>query len=282
MTLIDPHTHSAYSDGTDTPSQLMEKAGAAGISVLGLTDHDVTVGWDEASKMVSKTGVSLLRGMEMSCSWKGITVHLLSYLHNPDDPALLESSRKVLQSRENRAQIMVERISADYPITWEDVLEVANADAKVIGRPHIADALIRAGSFKTRAEAFEFVLHPRGPYYHFLWSEDPVEAVQKVRNAGGVPIIAHPRARKRQKLLPDGALFDMIDAGLAGIEVNHRDNAPEDQEYLRQIAREAGLLITGSSDYHGLGKPNQLAEYTTAPEVLEEIEWQGTLPIITP
>ncbi|EPD30907.1 PHP domain-containing protein [Gleimia europaea] len=282
MLKIDPHTHSNYSDGTDTPAQLMHRAADAGLDMVGLTDHDVTWGHAEAAREVGAAGVALLRGMEMSCAWQGITVHLLCYLHDPHDPALVEASRKVLQSRRERAKIMVEKIAQDYPITWEDVVAGAGGDAGVVGRPHIADALIRAGSFATRDEAFAQVLHPRGPYYQFLWAQDPVVAVQKVRVAGGVPIIAHPRARARQKVLPIEVVYNMAEAGLAGLEVHHRDNPSADQEFLLQVARERGLLVTGSSDYHGAGKPNQLGEHTTPLEVIQEIESQGRLSILWP
>lgn len=250
--------------------------------MVGLTDHDVITGHREAAGEVRAAGVALLRGMEMSCAWQGITVHLLSYLHDPQDPALVEASQKVLQSRRDRAKIMVEKISQDYPITWDDVVEGAGGDVRVVGRPHIADALIRAGSFSSRDEAFAQVLHPRGPYYQFLWAEDPVVAVQKVRAAGGVPIIAHPRARARQKVLPMEAIYNMVEAGLAGLEVRHRDNPAEDQEFLLQVARERDLLVTGSSDYHGTGKPNRLGENTTPVEVIQEIESQGRLSILWP
>lgn len=126
------------------------------------------------------------------------------------------------------------------------------------------------------------MLHPRGPYYQFLWAEDPVVAVQKVRAAGGVPVIAHPRARARQKVLPIEVIYNMAEAGLAGLEVRHRDNPVEDQEFLLQVARERDLLVTGSSDYHGTGKPNRLGENTTPVEVIQEIESQGRLSILWP
>lgn len=281
MALIDPHTHTLESDGTDTPTELMQNAAKAGLDVVGLTDHDVTHGWDEATAAVSETGVSLLRGMEMSCAWNGITVHLLSYLHDPRNDALLAAARKTIDSRENRARIMVERLSVDYPITWEDVLNFAPEDGAV-GRPHIADALIAAGAFENRNQAFEWALHPRGPYYYHHWAQDPIVAVQQVRAAGGVPIIAHPRARMRQKLLPIRVLMGMIDAGLAGIEANHPDHAARDVKFLREISAERGLLVTGSSDYHGTGKPNWLGQNTTPAEVIQEIEHQGTLEIVRP
>ena len=108
MHRIDPHTHSNISDGTDTPAALMEAAAAAGLTVVGLTDHDTTGGWEEAAAQVARTGVSLLRGMEVSCQGEGITVHLLSYLHDPTDPDLLAACAATLESRRTRAQRMVE------------------------------------------------------------------------------------------------------------------------------------------------------------------------------
>lgn len=279
--LIDPHTHSNESDGTDTPAQLMQGAARAGLAMVGLTDHDVTFGWEEAGAAVPETGVALLRGMEMSCAWEGITVHMLSYLHDPADPDLLAAARKTIDSRENRARIMVERISQDFPITWDDVLRYAPEDG-AIGRPHIADALVAAGSFENRNQAFEYVLHPRGPYYYFHWAQDPVVAVQQIRAAGGVPVIAHPLARQRQRVLPMSVLADLVDAGLAGFETNHPDHTEADAQILRDLAAKHGIFITGSSDYHGTGKPNRLAQNTTPLEVIEEIERQGKLDIIRP
>ena len=115
---IDPHTHSAYSDGTDTPAQLLAIAAQAGLDAIALTDHDTTTGWDEAAAAVAHTGVSLIRGAEMSCSSSGITVHLLAYLFDPANPGLVDNFRRTREDRETRAVRMVENLSADYPITW--------------------------------------------------------------------------------------------------------------------------------------------------------------------
>lgn len=279
MARIDPHTHSNVSDGTDTPTELMEAAARAGLTVVGLTDHDTTRGWEEAGAQVERTGVSLLRGMEVSCQGEGITVHLLSYLHDPTDPDLLAACAATLASRRTRAQRMVENLSGDYPITFEDVLRHAPATGPV-GRPHIADALVEAGCFPDRNACFEWALHPRGPYYARHVTPSAVEAVQLVRAAGGVPIIAHPRARTRQRLLPVEILEQMVQAGLAGMECYHRDHSGEDVEIALRQAKEFGLLVTGSSDYHGHAKLNRLGENTTDVQTLACIREQGKLEVI--
>ena len=190
---IDPHTHSACSDGTDSPAELMAKAAGAGLDVVGLTDHDTMAGWQEAARAVPFTGVALLRGTEISCAADGVTLHLLSYLHRADDAGLEAAFARARRSRDSRAQRMVERLSQDYPVTWEDVL-TQSADSHTIGRPHIADALVAAGSFPDRNAAFAGPLATSSPYYVHHWALDPVEACRLVRAAGGVPVAAHPRA----------------------------------------------------------------------------------------
>ena len=251
---IDPHTHSAYSDGTDTPAQLLAIAAQAGLDAIALTDHDTTTGWDEAAAAVADTGVSLIRGAEMSCSSSGIAVHLLAYLFDPASPGL---------------------------VTWEDVAAFA-PEGGPVGRPHIADALVAAGAFPDRSAAFVKALHPSGPYYVCHWAPDPVEAVRCVREAGGVPVLAHPRARKRQRLLPEAVIAQMAQAGLFGIERNHRDHAPEDRADVDRIARELGLAEFGSSDYHGTGKPNRIGENTTDPDIIAEVIAQGSIGVVQP
>lgn len=278
---IDLHTHSNLSDGTDSPTQLMFNAKAAGLDVIALTDHDITGGWAEASQQVRNTGVSLVRGMELSCAWQGITVHLLCYLHQPDSAPLQEVQDKTMKSRFSRAQEMVERLSKDYGLTWEQVVAQAPSGGPV-GRPHIADALVANGLFPNRSACFQQVLHPTSPYYVKHWSLDPIQAVELVRAAKGVPVIAHPRARARQKLLPTKVIIEMAKHGLAGIEVHHRDNSHADRNFLLELATAYDLLVTGSSDYHGSGKPNQLGENLTRPQVLTAIAQQGELEVLTP
>lgn len=278
---IDPHTHSSYSDGTDTPAELMASAARVGLDMIGLTDHDTTIGWDEAAAAVGTTGVALLRGVEMSCSAHGFTVHLLGYLFDPADSALNAAFDAQRSTRENRGRAMVERLSDDYPITWEDVSALA-PNGGPVGRPHIADALVNAGAFPDRNAAFEWALHPRGPYYIHQEALDPIEAVRMIRNAGGVPVLAHPRAAKRQRLLPEEVIIAMSEAGLFGIERDHRDHDKAGRDDVERIATLCGLRIFGSSDYHGTGKLNRLGENLTDPAVIAQVEEQGRLEVIHP
>lgn len=278
---IDPHTHSACSDGTDTPAQLMAEAARAGLDVVGLTDHDTTVGWEEAAASVPATGVSLLRGAEISCSADGVTLHLLAYLFDPEDPGLGRALARARRSRDDRARIMVERIAMDYPITWEDVAAQSES-AVTVGRPHIADALVAAGCFPDRSAAFAGPLATSSPYYVRYWALDPVEACRLIRAAGGVPVAAHPRAGRRQRrLVPDETFARMAQAGLAAVEVDHRDHDAAQRRQAHELAVSLGLGESGASDYHGDGKPNRLGENLMPPALLERILAEGALPLVT-
>ncbi|MFC4554255.1 PHP domain-containing protein [Georgenia faecalis] len=278
---VDPHTHSSISDGTQSPTELLRAARAAGVDVLGLTDHDTSAGWAEAEAAVATTGVSLLRGSEISCSASGISVHLLSYLHDPDDPVLAAELARARASRVDRARLMVERVAEDYPLTWADV-EAQLEPGATVGRPHIADALVALGHVPDRSAAFASILSAAGPYYVRYYAPDVIAAVRAVRAAGGVPVMAHPFASVRGRVVAVEVIEAMADAGLAGLEVDHRDQSPAERAELRAIARRLGLFTTGSSDYHGAGKPNRLAEHTTTPEVLAAIEEAGRLPVVRP
>ncbi|GAA1352516.1 PHP domain-containing protein [Falsarthrobacter nasiphocae] len=273
---IDLHTHSAFSDGTQWPEELLEEAAGAGVTTLALTDHDTFAGWGRAMAAGERVGVRVIRGVEVSCrSAEGISVHMLGYLPDPENAALAGILGGSRAARDTRARRMVELIGEDYPLTWADVEAVAGEGA-TIGRPHIADALIARGLVASREQAFAGILAGGSPYFLPHPAPEPCEAIRAIRAAGGVPVFAHPRARLRGRVLPDSALGPMVDAGLAGLEADHRDNPPHEREQLRRIAEDLGLLVTGSSDFHGRGKPNVLGENTTAPEVLEAILAQAT------
>lgn len=271
---IDLHTHSAVSDGTQAPADLVASAAAAGLDVVALTDHDTAAGWDEAREAGERLGVQVVPGTEVSCSTDGVSVHLLSYLHDPASPALADELDRARTSRETRARRIVERLGADVPISWEQVRAQVR-DGATIGRPHIADALVAAGIVADRGAAFAGLLSSRGRYYVRHYAPEPVDAVRLVVAAGGVPVMAHPLARLRGRVVDDGVIEAMADAGLAGLEVDHRDNDPGAREHLRSLAARLGLLVTGSSDYHGAGKPNLIGENTTDPDVLTEILARG-------
>jgi predicted metal-dependent phosphoesterase TrpH len=274
-TRADLHTHSTASDGTESPADLMHSAAAAGLDLVALTDHDTTRGWDEARAAVPE-GLRLVPGAELSCAYDGINLHLLAYLFDPAFPALVEEMAMALDDRVPRAKAIVTKLAeGGYPITWEMVLEQLPQDATV-GRPHIADTLVAAGVVPDRTAAFDTLLHDGSPFFVGHYYVDAVRAVQLVREAGGVPVFAHPAASKRGRTVGDDAIEAMAKAGLAGLEVDHRDNPPEARVRLRGIAKDLGLLVTGASDYHGSGKPNQLGENTTDPEVVETLLAQAT------
>ena len=269
---IDLHAHSNVSDGTQPPAELIAAAAGAGLDVVALTDHDTTDGWAEASAAALKLGVALVPGMEVSCRTReGISVHLLSYLHDPAHPGLLEEITKSKDARFTRAERMVSLLAEDYPLSWDDVIHHV-APGATLGRPHIADALVAAGVVEDRSEAFETILTSRSRYWVQHYAPDPAAAVELVRAAGGIPVFAHPVASSRGRIVGEHTYREMIDAGLAGLEINHRDNPEQGRSFLRRLAAEHDLLVTGSSDYHGAGKPNLLGENTTSPEVLARIE----------
>lgn len=254
----------------------MRSAKEAGLDAVALTDHDSTAGWQEAADAARKLEITLVPGMEVSCrSSEGISVHVLSYLHDPASPELLAEIGRSRSARVSRAEMMVQRLSEDFPIDWELVQQHV-APGATIGRPHIADALVAAGVVPNRSAAFSGILTARSRYFVAHYAPDPARAVELIRKAGGVPVFAHPVASSRGRVVGEATFREMIDAGLMGVEVDHRDNPDEGRAWLRRLAEENSLLMTGSSDYHGTGKPNRLGECTTAPEVLEQIEFRAT------
>jgi len=273
---IDLHAHSSVSDGTETPAQLVGAAVVAGLDVIAITDHDSTSGWIEAFDAARGTGITVLPGLELSTQLQYASVHVLGYLVDPTNPALVAATAEIREERLHRAETMVSRIVKDYPdLSWDDVLAQTTPGATV-GRPHIADALVARGYVADRSAAFQSILHWRGGYYQPHQAPEPVVGVRLIAEAGGVPVIAHPGARGPERLLNDSRLRELVDAGLFGLEAHHRDNTQGSPEKWADTAQRFGLVVTGSSDYHGDGKPNRLAENTTSREVYEQIVEHGT------
>ncbi len=278
---IDLHTHSSASDGTQPPAEVVRAAVDAGLDVLALTDHDTTAGWDEAAAAARAAGIALVRGTEVSARAGRVSVHLLSYLHDPAYRPLADELARVVESRVHRAERIVAALARDVPITWSQVLDQAG-DGAVVGRPHIADALVANGVVADRDSAFATLLSSRGPYYVPYYAPDAATAVALIRSAGGVPVFAHPGADGRGRVVADDVFDELAAAGLAGLEVFHRDNDAGQRVRLSAIAERLGLLVTGSSDYHGTGKLNRLGENLTSPHVLAAIEEEGAVPVIGP
>lgn len=274
----DLHLHSIHSDGTESAAHVMAAAHGHGLRTAALTDHDTTSGWAEAAEAAGSLGMTFIPGMELSAKYEWRSVHVLAYLFDPDDADLRAMTDRIRSSRRDRARTMADRIARDFDLHWDDIL-AQTSDGATIGRPHIADALIAKGHVRDRTEAFEDILSPRGEYYVALYAPDPVLAVELVVAAGGVPIIAHPAGRAG--LLPDRVMQRMLTAGLGGFELGHRENLEPGIRTLRRICEERDLIVTGSSDYHGLGKPNQPGEHTTSDDMVARLieRARGTSPV---
>lgn len=269
---IDLHTHSTASDGTSSPAELVGEAAGAGLDVVAITDHDTTAGWDAAAEALP-AGLSLVRGAELSCRWEGgeppVPLHLLAYLFDPAEPALAAELTRIRQSRRRRGERIVALLRADgVDVTWDEVR--GYADGGVVGRPHVAQALIRAGLVASTDEAFA----PDWLGRRYQLPKDDIEvftALALVRAAGGVAVFAHPRASRRGRIVPDQLIADLATAGLSGLEADHDDHSPAERAQVRGLARDLGLAVTGSSDHHGWRKQVRLGAFTTAPEEYERL-----------
>jgi predicted metal-dependent phosphoesterase TrpH len=270
---IDLHTHSNRSDGTESPGELVRRAHAEGIDVLALTDHDTTAGWQEAAETAESTGVTLVRGIEVSCTFVGYGVHLLAYLPDPTYPALADELRRVLDGRNSRLPATLGRLrDLGIDIDVADVRAVAGETA-AMGRPHVADALVALGVVADRNEAFDRYLGPQGPAYVHRYAADLETMIGTVADAGGVTVLAHPWAsRHDHEALDDRGIAWLQQAGLSGVEVDHEDHAPDVRVRLRALAERLDLVVTGSSDHHGDGKvDHDLGCNTTAPAELRRL-----------
>jgi 3',5'-nucleoside bisphosphate phosphatase len=254
---IDLHVHSNASDGTDDPALVMRRAAAAGLDVVALTDHDTQAGIPAARAALGSArqagGLTLIPGMELSCQLGLRSVHLLAYLFDPEDPALAAETARVRDDRVYRAQAMTERLAAlGTGVTWEQVTAIAG-DA-VVGRPHLARALVDAGAIATTAEAFSGRWIGDGGRAFVDRYAPPVErAVTLVRAAGGVPVLAHPRSPGYE--VPYEVITELARVGLAGVEVFHFDHDGAERVHLAALAEAHGLIMTGGSDDHGDYQP---------------------------
>ncbi|MFC4605670.1 PHP domain-containing protein [Rhodococcus kronopolitis] len=275
---IDLHTHSSASDGTDSPSELVAAAAAAGLDVVALTDHDTTAGWAEAEAALP-AGLSLVRGMEMSCEGRGedgrpVAVHLLAYLFDPTEPAFARERARLRDERTGRLRAMAEKMAADgLPVDPDAVMSAAGPAA---GRPHLARALVDAGVVGSVNEAFADLLRTGGRYYVHKADTELAEAVAMVAAAGGVSVVAHPRAASRGRLLAVEQIVELAAEGLGGVEIDHHDHRPQDRALLADLARDHDLIVTGSSDYHGSNKSVVLGEFLTDPEQYRRIVGSAT------
>jgi 3',5'-nucleoside bisphosphate phosphatase len=251
---IDLHTHSTASDGTDSPSDVVRLAAAAGLDVLALTDHDSMAGWSEAADAASRHDITVIPGMEISTKHAGAGVHLLGYLLDPRFPALADELARILRGREGRLTAMLEQLRlAGVSITEADVRTRVGA-SPAIGRPHIADVMVDQGLVADRGEAFAKWLNAGRPGHVVRYATPTAAMIRLVTAAGGVAVVAHPWGRGSRRVIDLETLAQFKDAGLTGVEVDHHDHTESDRARLRAMAAELDLVVTGSSDFHGRGK----------------------------
>jgi len=270
---IDLHLHSKVSDGTEEPARVVESAYLAGVRTMSLTDHDSTLGWEEAIEACQQRGMTFIPGAELSVSVPNAGgMHLLAYLFDPFDADLNDAMNRVKGGKMARVAGMVEKLRAQYDITLDEVLsEAGDAPPQ---RPHIAAVLISHGYAADTDEVFSTILFPGSDYYIPTTKKpDILTAIELVRAAGGVPILAHPTART-DHTMPKENLIRLLDAGLGGLELDHQENRrnnPEALATLWEYQRELDFIVTGSSDFHGTRKVNQPGDDTTSPEMLERL-----------
>jgi hypothetical protein len=274
---IDLHVHSNASDGTDAPAEVVRRAAAAGLDVVALTDHDTQAGVAEA-RAALPAGLTLVPGMELSCELDDRSVHLLAYLFDAEDPALAAEADLIRNDRVNRAQAMVARLAElGTSVTWEQVTALAG-DA-VVGRPHIARALVASGAITATEEAFtDDWIGDGGRAFVGRYAPDLGRAVGLVRAAGGVPVLAHPRSPGYE--IPYSVIEELAAAGLGGIEVFHFDHDAAERRRLTELATSLNLIMTGGSDDHGsyvpsgslpAGHGHGLGAETTPPQQYERL-----------
>jgi predicted metal-dependent phosphoesterase TrpH len=253
---VDLHAHSTASDGTFAPAEVVRLAKEVGLAGLALTDHDTIGGLSEAASEAERLGITLVPGIEISAVSpvpEG-TLHILGYCIDPQNAVLTEMTRQLIDQRDHRNPRIVARLrELGIDITMEEAL--AQAQGGVLGRPHIAAILVRKGVVKTIKQAFDEYLGQQGKAYFDKERLSPRDAIDRIRQAGGLPVVAHPvQLRTSNDAQLDRVIKDLADLGLAGIEVIHSDHGPAEVERYAGLADQYHLLKTGGSDFHGTNK----------------------------
>jgi 3',5'-nucleoside bisphosphate phosphatase len=252
---LDLHLHTTCSDGAFAPEEVVKLAAGAGLDVIAITDHDTMAGIVRAKTAASAGGPVVLAGIEISCTIAGGEMHLLGYGVAPDHPALLAVTARLTALRRERVGMMVARLrELGVAITPEDIVPPPGNQS--VGRPHVAQALVRLGVVRHPQEAFNRFIATGGPAYVPSRGPDVVDAIAAVREAGGCAVWAHPSL---EDALRFGALHDL---GLEGAEVLRPNLAPTASSALEHAARDAGLIVSGGSDWHG-GNPPLGSWYVT-------------------
>ena len=270
----DLHVHSTASDGTDPPGEVMRRAALADLAAVALTDHDTVAGHAQA-RQARPDGLTLVPGMELSGRLDGHSLHLLAYLFDPGHPELAEQAQRIRADRERRARAMVRALTdLGVAISWEQVAAIAGTG--VVGRPHIARALAASGAIAEPSQAFTpDWIGAGGRAYVERYALDPVRAIRLVLLAGGVTVLAHPRAG-RDWVVSDEQIAGLAAAGLAGVEVFHPDQPEAERACLLALSRDLGLVATGGSDDHGHLTGHRIGCEVTAADAYHALVSQAT------
>ena len=249
MKLADLHLHTHYSDGADSPQRVVELAKEAGLSAIAITDHDILDGHPEAAAAAQAAGLELIPGLEMSASEVGRDVHMLGFFIDAGHAGFQQQLAEQRTRRMARIHEMIARLQQlGLAVTPEDVFSQAKHQG-AIGRPHVAQALLKRGYVSTMREAFDRYIGNDGPAYVPGSPLGPEVAIRAIREAGGIPVLAHPIYLK-----DDAFIEQLVRDGLVGLEVYHSGHPPEAVQRYEQLADRLGLLKTGGSDYHGTSK----------------------------
>jgi predicted metal-dependent phosphoesterase TrpH len=266
----DLHTHSTFSDGTNSVTENVKLAVDRELDGIAITDHDTVAGYAEASSAALGTDLEIVPGIEFSAEYAGASLHVLAYWVDPEHPGLRQELRRLTDSRFRRGEMMVDNLRAlGYEVSFERVREIAGDS--VIARPHVAQAMVDAGIVATEKEAFERFISDGGVAYVPKHALDPLDALELIRDAGGVCVLAHPGMWRGEESVPQKLIERMARAGMSGLEVDHPDHDPDQRAHYRRVAERLALVPTGASDCHGERFGFRLGCDTTPAEVYAEL-----------
>ena len=251
----DLHCHSTASDGSLPPTEVVQLAQRSGISAMSLTDHDTVAGLGDAAAEAARLGIDFISGIEISCEFRAPgTLHLLGYGIDPESEDLRALTRQLIEARDNRNPRMIAKLNeADVSVTMEEWEKEAGGE--VVGRPHLAQILIRKGYVHSVKNAFDKYLGHGGLAYFDKERLPAGRAIELIRQSGGICVLAHPvQLRCGNDAELETMVKSLVDQGLAGIEVMHSDHDARQIALCTQLAERFGLLKTGGSDYHGRSK----------------------------
>jgi hypothetical protein len=266
----DLHSHSAFSDGTETPTRNVEMAKERGLAGLALTDHDTFGGLEEAAGAAEAAGIEFVPGVEFSAEYDGASLHILGYWVDPTNEPVNEELRRLTDTRFRRGEMMVENLQRlGHEISFDRVREIAGDD--LIARPHVAQAMVEAGIVATEKQAFDDFISDGGVAYVPKHALAPGDALALIRSAGGACVLAHPGMWKGSGSVPDDLIEEMAGEGMAGLEVDHPDHDDDQRSRYRAVAGRLDLVPTGASDCHGARYDFRLGVETTPRELVDEL-----------